>query len=156
MVSSMFYHTAFNVGRHARRLNYLPAVLLSAAVPPLIINRDITERLILRQNTCPICLELRAGGYQAGLGGLYPVLMASACAMLLAKQNATYPLPDLKQFRQLGSIFVKLSRPYFPVLTAITVVNFTAGMVLVRYQQKAVAKVTQEMIVQWNILIRHL
>ncbi|XP_011197753.1 uncharacterized protein T126a [Bactrocera dorsalis] len=114
------YRRKLKLGNYGKASTYLPIVVIPAMFSVLSHKFMVQRYVILGQNNdCPLCLQLRAGTLQAGLGVCYPTLLAPFAAFMFATRHYTYRLPSVtKEPLEVFKLWQGMTRPILPILGA--------------------------------------
>ncbi|XP_036333585.1 uncharacterized protein LOC118744569 [Rhagoletis pomonella] len=114
------YRHKLKLGNYGKASTYLPIVVIPAMFSVLSHKFLIQRNVLLDQGTqCPLCLQIRAGAFQAGVGVCYPTVLAPFAAFMFATRHFTYRLPSItKEPIAVFRSWRNMTRPIFPVLGA--------------------------------------
>ena len=94
---------------------------------------------------CPVCTELKCGSLMVLCNVVQPFLLGLITSLHTSSLRHTTRLPAIGDFKEWGKFLVKHTRKIRTPFLGLVVVNFGAGMLLVRQEQKVAEKVWAKM-----------
>jgi transmembrane protein 126A len=83
---------------------------------------------VLKKYDCPLCLQTRAALIQAGIGLIYPLMLAPMTSLMYATRHFTVRIPFiLEQPKEWLKLMIKLTRSTKGKSAYILVANLIAG-----------------------------
>ncbi|XP_004924720.1 uncharacterized protein LOC114248754 [Bombyx mandarina] len=132
------YRMKLKIGHYG----YLSSVIPISVMPGMltvIYHRQIisTDLLLLKNEGCPICYEMRASALQIGLGVIYPMILGPTSAMMFANRYSTYRVPDLFEGpRVIFKFLSKITKPFMGTIATIAVLQFVTSNVITYFEMK--------------------
>uniref|UniRef100_A0A2M4ARU0 Uncharacterized protein n=1 Tax=Anopheles triannulatus TaxID=58253 RepID=A0A2M4ARU0_9DIPT len=151
-VASGFYlnnhfRTALRLGSYGRLSSYLPAVALPAIMASLFHGLFVQPDVILRRNTCPVCIQTRAATIQAGFSIAYPLLLVPLSSFMFATRHFTYRLPSVtEQPKAVLQLFRKIMGPITLPLTLLFSFNVALSIILSGKEFETVHRVNMRLL----------
>ncbi|XP_045768611.1 uncharacterized protein LOC123869660 [Maniola jurtina] len=92
------YRWRFKLGNYGYLSSTIPIVVMPGLLTLLFHKQLVTTNMLLmKNNACPICHEIKSGVLQLGFGIGYPMLLAPTSALMFANRYATYRVPHLTE-----------------------------------------------------------
>ncbi|KAK7071433.1 hypothetical protein SK128_024690 [Halocaridina rubra] len=125
-----FYRKAVKLRGQVFISTLLPNVVLPGLVGIILHHQFVQRPLILQTFQCPVCIELRAGVLQFFAGFLYPLVLSTVTSFHFGSKLYTYPLPSIKEPRNIFNTFIKLSRPGYSKFFVLASLQVIGGIAL--------------------------
>lgn len=143
------YRTKLRLGSSGKLSTYLPIVVIPAMFS-MISHKFFVQRDILLESmqlsNCPLCLQMRGVAFQAGLGVIYPTMLAPFAAFMFATRHYTYRLPSItEQPMEVFKLWRKMTKPIVPILGALLAGQSIITMYLTYKEQEENFKVQLQM-----------
>ncbi|KAJ6637089.1 Complex I assembly factor TMEM126B, mitochondrial [Pseudolycoriella hygida] len=123
------YRSRLRLGKYGAFSTYLPIVVLPALVTTAYHKTFIQSAIILRQEPCPLCVQIRASFFQTCCGLVYPAALAPVASYMFAVRQFTYRLPPFSKPKELFAVYRKMTKPlsmFFSIALAIHVITAMA------------------------------
>ncbi|KAJ0175410.1 hypothetical protein K1T71_008569 [Dendrolimus kikuchii] len=132
------YRHKFRLGSFGYLASVIPLSLMPGMLTTLFHRHFVTtDMLLMKQEACPICLEVRSAAIQGVMGVVYPTILASSAGLMLAHRYSTYRIPDLMEGPKVMFNFVRrLTRPYSRSLATLGAFQLVASSVLTYYEMR--------------------
>lgn len=115
-----YYRQKLKLANFGRLSTYLPIVVIPSIVSMIAHKGTVTKDIILENNACSTCLEIRSLFIQSSFGVIYPAIMAPLAAFMFATRYFTYRLPEItKNPKETFQLWRKLTKPLVPTITAL-------------------------------------
>ncbi|XP_055607978.1 transmembrane protein 126A [Uranotaenia lowii] len=146
VVSSIFINNHFRnrlkLGTYGRLSSYIPAVVLPAIMSTFFHKGFIVPDVILQKNECPVCIQTRAGFYQAAFSTAYPMILAPLSSFMFATRHFTYRMPSITENpRDVLRLYKKLSSPITLAVVGFFAFNMMLSMFLTGKEYETVYKI---------------
>ncbi|KAJ8967842.1 hypothetical protein NQ317_005513 [Molorchus minor] len=147
MYINNYFRMKFKVLHYGRMSSYIPICLIPGTLVFILHQQLVLKELILlNQETCPICIELRASVVQGTLGCLLPLTLAPASAISLAHSYGTYNVPYiLKQPLEVWKVIQKQIKPARNTLLVIFGIHAVLASVVTYFEAGSVYKVNHKL-----------
>ncbi|XP_026732778.1 uncharacterized protein LOC113497427 [Trichoplusia ni] len=132
------YRNKLKLGSYGFFASALPITIMPGILTAMFHRHLVsTELLLMKNEACPMCYEIRSGAVQLSMGLAYPLILAPASSLMLAQRYSTYRVPDLRLGPRTIFQFVrKLTRPYNNTLTVMAVAQLVTSSVLTYYEMR--------------------
>ncbi|CAG9785396.1 unnamed protein product [Diatraea saccharalis] len=117
-ISGVFINNHFRnklkLGQYGFFSSVIPVSVIPGILTPLFHRYFVSTNMLLMKNeTCPLCYEIRSTAIQLSLGIAYPMILAPTASMMLTHRYATSRIPDLYEGPKVIFNFIrKLARPF--------------------------------------------
>ncbi|XP_047019026.1 uncharacterized protein LOC124629591 [Helicoverpa zea] len=130
------YRNRLKLGSYGYFASVVPITVMPAVLTALFHRQLISTDLLLMKNQgCPLCYEVRSAAVQCSLGTLYPMLLAPTSALMFANRYSTYRVPNLNEGAKVMFQFLrKVTRPYNSTLTLMVVAQVLASSIFTYYE----------------------
>ncbi|XP_058811552.1 uncharacterized protein LOC131676503 [Topomyia yanbarensis] len=151
VVSSIYinshYRNKLKLGNYGRLSSYIPAVVLPAIMTTFFHKMYVVPEVTLNRQQCPVCIQVRAGLFQAGFSTIYPMLLAPLSAFMFATRHFTYRLPSItEQPREVLTLYRKMTRPITLAVTGLLAFNLMLSMFLTGSEIESVYKINLKLL----------
>uniref|UniRef100_A0A2A4JG62 Transmembrane protein 126A n=1 Tax=Heliothis virescens TaxID=7102 RepID=A0A2A4JG62_HELVI len=130
------FRKKLNLGNYGYFASVVPITLMPAVLTALFHRQLISTDLLLMKNQgCPLCYEVRSAAVQCSLGTAYPMILAPTSALMFANRYSTYRVPNLNEGAAVIFKFLrKVTRPYNSTLTFMIVAQVLASSIFTYYE----------------------
>ncbi|CAH4037644.1 uncharacterized protein LOC123720097 [Pieris brassicae] len=138
VVINRHYRAKLKLGTYGHLATLIPVSVMPAMLTMLFHRHLISTNLLLMKNEhCPICYEVRSAAIQLAMGITYPMLLAPTGALMLANRYNTYRVPHLQQGPKVMFKFVqKLTKPLTGTLTTLSLIQVAASSIITYFEFK--------------------
>ncbi|XP_041988370.1 uncharacterized protein LOC121739847 [Aricia agestis] len=129
------YRWRFRLGSYGYMSSTIPIVVMPGILTTLLHRHLISSKIVVNDQTCPVCFEVRSMAIQAGFGTFYPLVLGATSALMLANRYSTFRVPMLHEgpktmFKFLKHHTVRL----YPTLTCMLVAQLVASAAITYFQ----------------------
>ncbi|XP_049868091.1 uncharacterized protein LOC126368229 [Pectinophora gossypiella] len=149
------YRTKLKLGTYGYMSSVIPISVMPALMTALFHRHVISTGMLLMKNeACPICYEVKSAAIQLALGVGYPLVLGPASALMFASRYGTYRVPNLAEGPKVMFQFLrKMTKPLSGTLAFLTVTHFVASSVLTYFEMRNNFAVRRKMIEIENRII---
>ncbi|XP_055382565.1 uncharacterized protein LOC129612812 [Condylostylus longicornis] len=131
------FRTKLKLGNYGKFSTYLPIVILPALFSTINHKVSIQKSIILQSEMCPVCIQMRAAGFQVGLGTIYPAVIAPFATLMFATRHYTYRLPSItEQPKEVFKLIAKFSKPLSGFIAGSAIVSMLVAMYITYLEMK--------------------
>ncbi|KAJ8731009.1 hypothetical protein PYW08_002422 [Mythimna loreyi] len=130
------FRNKLKLGPYGYFASVIPISLMPGVLTALFHRHLIsTDLLLMKNQACPLCYEVRSAAIQTTLGIAYPMVLGPTSALMFAHRYDTYRVPDLREGPKVIFNFVrKLTRPFNNTLTIMVVGQVLASSIFTYYE----------------------
>ncbi|XP_050669816.1 uncharacterized protein LOC126968748 [Leptidea sinapis] len=136
-IMNRHYRNKLKLGTYGYFSSVIPLTLMPGSLTALfhryIVSSDL---LLLKNNHCPICYEVRSGAVQVGLGLVYPMILAPLTSLMLTNKYNTARIPEITQPKALLQLVRKMTRPFTGTLAVISIIQVVASSIITYFEVK--------------------
>ena len=141
MIMNTMYRQKLRLLPHGRVSSYLPLVILPSACSMLLHHMCVTQEVVLMENQCPVCHEVRAASIQTLTGWAMPFSLTLLSSLALARTKHTIHVPNMRDIPALTKFLQKTLKPLGLTLTVLLALNIMVPVWVTQQQLKAAPKV---------------
>ncbi|KAJ8721711.1 hypothetical protein PYW07_002486 [Mythimna separata] len=136
IVINRHYRNKLKLGPYGYFASVMPISIMPGVLTMLFHRHLIsTDLLLMKNQQCPLCYEVRSAVIQTSLGIAYPMVLGPTSALMFAHRYNTYRVPDLKEGPKVVFNFVrKLTRPFNNTLTIMVIGQVIASSIFTYYE----------------------
>ncbi|KAI5632366.1 hypothetical protein NE865_14124 [Phthorimaea operculella] len=141
-ISGMLINKHYRFKLKLGTYGYLSSVIPISVMPGLLtalFHRHLisTQMLLMKNDVCPVCYEVKSTALQMALGVAYPMVLGPASSLMFANRYSTYRIPDLSDGPKVMFNFLrKITRPFNGTLAYLTAFQVAAVSFLTYYEMK--------------------
>lgn len=143
-LSAFYINSRFRRTLKLRHINHLPVVITLTAGPALLTalfhTQIVTNKLLLLEVSCPLCLELKGGMIQSFFGLVIPVLTTPLVNFAMIGSKA-HNVPYAHEIKKVSSIVRSVFKPIIPTLGIIFVFQALFGAYITYLEVKSYLRV---------------
>nr|XP_026488525.1 uncharacterized protein LOC113395143 [Vanessa tameamea] len=132
------YRWKLKLGNYGYFSSTLPLTVMPGILT-LIFHKHLisTDLLLMKNDTCPVCYEVKSSAIQISMGLLYPMVLAPTSALMLANRYATYRVPHLFEGPKVMFGFLKKhTKPFTGTLGYIALIQLAASAIITYFEMK--------------------
>ncbi|CAK1601356.1 unnamed protein product [Parnassius mnemosyne] len=133
-----YYRRKLKLGKYGYFSSVIPISLMPGVLTALFHRHLVsTDMLLMKNESCPICYELRSGLIQIALGCFYPMVLGPTSALMFANRYSTYRVPDLADGPKVVLKFLRTqTKPFTGTLTSMVAIQLAASSILTYFEMK--------------------
>ncbi|XP_063621945.1 uncharacterized protein LOC134794158 [Cydia splendana] len=132
------YRKKLKLGNFGFFSSVIPISLMPGLMTALFHRHLVsTEMLLMKQEACPICYELKSAAIQWGFGVAYPMVLGPTSALMFASRYSTYRVPNLIEGPKVMFEFLaKLTKPFYSTLVYMGAFQLVMSSVLTYFEMR--------------------
>lgn len=139
-----YYRMKLKLFHYGQVASYLPICIMPALTSYLLHIEYVTPDIVL-QKSCAVCIEMRASAIQAGMGCVFPAVLAPLASYSLALKYNTYSIPYLNEPFKLLQFWRKQTKPISNILFFIFVGQALLASATTYLEAKSIEKVNDKL-----------
>ncbi|VEN54061.1 unnamed protein product [Callosobruchus maculatus] len=138
-----FFRRKFKVTKYGQVSSYLPISVVPAMMSLIFHHQFVLKYLVLEnEDTCPVCMEVRASSLQAVTGTILPLILAPLSTISLVHKYGTYNIPYLtKEPMKVTKLLIEKVRPAANTFFWMLVAQAVLGSVVTFFEADSIFKV---------------
>ncbi|KAJ2949927.1 hypothetical protein O0L34_g11249 [Tuta absoluta] len=138
MLINRHYRFKLKLGPYGYLSSVIPISIMPGLMTALFHRHLIsTQMLLMKNDVCPVCYEVKSAALQLALGVGYPMVLGPASALMFANRYSTYRIPNLAEGpKGMFNFLRKITRPFNSTLAYLTAFHVFAVSVLTYFEMK--------------------
>ncbi|KAI8422176.1 hypothetical protein MSG28_006084 [Choristoneura fumiferana] len=132
------YRKKLKLGNFGFFSSVIPISIMPGLMTALFHRHTISTNMLLMKNEgCPVCYEIRSAVIQWGFGVAYPMVLGPTSALMFASRYSTYRVPNLAEGPKVVFGFLsKLTKPLHTTLVYMGAFQLVLSSVLTYFEMK--------------------
>ncbi|KAG5875844.1 hypothetical protein JTB14_012964 [Gonioctena quinquepunctata] len=143
-----FFRMKFKLLHYGRVASYLPMAGIPGAMSFLFHQQIVLRELVLmKQEKCPVCIQMRSAALQGGIGCILPLVLAPITSLTLVQKYNTYNVPYIsREPMKVLQLIQKIVKPQKNILFGIFVMQALLGSLVTYLEAESIYKVNLKLI----------
>ncbi|XP_023940581.2 uncharacterized protein LOC112047639 [Bicyclus anynana] len=132
------YRWRFKLGPYGQMSSTIPIVVLPGLLTLLFHKQLVSTNILLMKNeACPICHEVRSSAVQLGFGLAYPMVLGPTSALMFANRYSSFRVPHLREGPMVMFKFLRShTKPFTGTLTYLVALQMAASAIVTYYEMR--------------------
>ncbi|XP_059051427.1 uncharacterized protein LOC131846196 [Achroia grisella] len=130
------YRNKLKLGTYGFYSSVIPITLMPGLMT-ILFHRHIilSDMLLMKKDTCPVCYEVKSAAIQLGFGVAYPMILGPTSALMFAHRYNTYRVPNLTDgVTGLFQFLKKITKRFHSTLAFLTVMQLVSSSVVTYFE----------------------